>query len=305
VNQRKFAALYRWGFDLIDSEPRIAHAGKDRLHSCRPLRMSWTGVVSQRRRMDRNYDLHVLTLAQVATLLRVEGSWPDPITLTSGWLKARARPWNEAITDPMVRLERGGTEFLVAVTQSLYDLGVDSIYSPALYPGSTRVWKRAGFGDHAVLKVMERSLGTRPPEPDPGGVGVEDDPDWEEVLELDRLAFTGFWGMSRLGLEEAHRTNKSTVLLTTRTARHLSGYCIVGAQWGTVYLHRIAVRPGEAGHGLGARLVAAAIDWGASTGSQSIVLNVRPENTRAKRLYDRLGFASTRTALEVLRHDGG
>lgn len=205
----------------------------------------------------------------------------------------------------MVRLERGGAEFLVAVLKRLYDLDVDSIFSPALYPGSTRVWKRAGFGDHAVLEVMERSLETGPPEPSHEGLGVEVDPDWDEVLELDRLAFTGFWGMSRLGLEEAHHTNKSTVLLTTRSRRLLSGYCIVGAQWGTVYLHRIAVRPAEAGQGLGARLVAAAIDWGASTGSQSIVLNVRPENIRAKRLYDRLGFASTRTALEVLRHDRG
>lgn len=303
MDQRKFAALHWWGFDLIDPEPRIAHAGEDRLYPCRPLRVSGTGVVEQCRRVDRNYDLHVLTLAQMATLLRLEGSWPDPITLNSGWLRARARPWNESITDPMVRLERGGTEFLIAVTQRLYDLGVDSVYSPALYPGSTRVWKRAGFGDHAVLEVMERSLGIRPPEPNHGDVGVETDPDWEEVLELDRLAFSGFWGMSRPGLEEAHDTNKSTVLLTTRTARRLSGYCIVGAQWGTVYLHRIAVRPGEAGQGLGAGLVTAAIDWGASTGSQSIVLNVRPENTRAKRLYDRLGFASTRTALEVLRHD--
>lgn len=265
--------------------------------------MTGAGVVTQRRWMAGNYDLHVLTLAQVATLLRVEGSWPGPITLSAGWLRARARPWNESVTDPMVRLERGGAEFLTTVTRSLHDMGPGSVYSPALYPGSTRVWKRAGFTGYATLDVMERSLALDTSHPGSGGVGIEDDPNWDEVLELDRLAFEGFWGMSRLGLAEAHHTNKSTVLLTARTAGRLSGYCIVGAQWGTVYLHRIAVRPEETGRGLGAKLVAAAVDWGASNGSQSIVLNVRPGNTTAKRLYERLGFADTRTALEVLRHD--
>lgn len=252
--------------------------------------------------MSRYYDVHVLTLAEVATLLRVEGSWPGPITLSAGWLRARARPWNETVIDPMVRLVRGGAEFLTAVTRSLYDLDVGAVFSPALYPGSTAVWKRAGFSDHATLEVMERALGSGVPAGQGHDVRVEEDPDWEEVLELDRLAFEGFWGMSRVGLEEAHGTNRNTLLLSVRRRSRLAGYSIVGAQWGTVYLHRIAVHPDDMGRGIGAALVAAAIRWGVSTGSQSIVLNVRPENTRAKRLYERLGFTQTRTALEVLRH---
>lgn len=203
----------------------------------------------------------------------------------------------------MVRLERGGAEFLKTVTRSLHDMGRDSVYSPALFPGSTRVWKRVGFTDHVTLDVMDRSLELAVPHRGSHGVGIEEDPDWDEILELDRLAFEGFWGMSQLGLVEAHHTNKTTVLLTTRTAGRLSGYCMVGAQWGTVYLHRVAVRPEETGTGLGTKLVSAAVVWGASTESQAMLLNVRPENTRAKRLYERLGFADTKTSLEVLRHD--
>lgn len=252
--------------------------------------------------MARNYDVHVLTLAQVANLLRVDGSWPGSITISAGWFRARARPWNESVTDPMLRLERGGTDFLLAVTRRLYETGVDAVYSPALYPGATRVWTRAGFEVHTRLDVMERALGGAR-----SGlcedIVIESDPNWTEILALDRLAFEGFWGMSRLGLAEAHQTNKDAVVITARPDGPTAGYCIVGVQWGTVYLHRIAVRPDLSGRGIGARLVDAAVGWGHVTGAQTMVLNVRPENARAKRLYERLGFSHAGTALEVLRHD--
>jgi ribosomal-protein-alanine N-acetyltransferase len=205
----------------------------------------------------------------------------------------------------MLRLERGGAEFLTAVSRHLFEMGAASVYSPALYPGATRVWRRSGFGDYARLDVMERRLDGDSAPDHPANVAIEGSPDWSSVLELDRLAFDGFWGMSRLGLEEAHRTNRDTALLVTRTGDRLTGYCIVGAQWGTVYLHRIAVRPEAAGQGLGAALIGAAVDWGSSVGGQSLVLNVRPENDRARDLYRRLGFASTNTALDVLRLERG
>ena len=202
----------------------------------------------------------------------------------------------------MVRLERGGAEFLVAVGRRLFEMGADAVYSPALYPGSTRVWRKSGFEDYARLDVMERSLDRATPQDRSVEVEIDDSPEWNEVVELDRVAFEGFWGMSRLGLEEAHRTNRDTALIVTRTERRgLTGYCIVGSQWGTVYLHRIAVRPEHGGRGIGAALIGAAVAWGISSGGKSMVLNVRPENHRAKRLYEHFGFTHTGTALEVLR----
>lgn len=250
--------------------------------------------------MARNYNIHVLTLAQVATLLRVDGSWPGPIGLSAGWFRAQARPWNEAVTDAMLRLERGGSEFLDAAAEKLLAIGSDSVYSPALYGGSTRVWRRSGFEDYASLDMMERALGVGPS----GGAGdvrLEPDPDWEEILDVDREAFEGFWGMSILGLTEAYETNRSAALFVVPAGSRLAGYAIVGAQWGTVYLHRIAVRPADSGRGLGAALVAASIEWGARSRGGTMVLNVRPGNTRAKRLYRRLGFTDTGSSLQVLR----
>ena len=227
------------------------------------------------------------------------------MTMSAGWFRARARPWNEVITDPMVRVDRGGAEFLHAVTTHLHEIGVDSVYSPALYGGSTGIWSRSGFVEFATLEVMERALNGASPGVDTSDVAIERDPDWDEVLEVDRSSFEGFWGMSRLGLQEAHATNRSTALLVIRDGSRLAGYAIVGSQWGTVYLHRIAVGPDDSGRGLGAALLAGSIEWGNGSGGRSMVLNVRQENARAVRLYERLGFTDTGSALRVLRHGRG
>ena len=202
----------------------------------------------------------------------------------------------------MLRLDRGGADFLRLVTAHLQGLGAETAYSPALYPSATDVWRRAGFDDFVSLEIMERPLVGMPFPVDDAKVVIERRPDWEQILEVDRLAFEGFWGMSKLGLREAHMTNKTSAVLVVTEEQGLSGYAIVGMQWATVYLHRIAVRPEEGGRGIGAALLASALDWGTRSGGTSMVLNVRPENSRAKRLYERMGFVPATAAIEVLRH---
>jgi ribosomal protein S18 acetylase RimI-like enzyme len=302
MDERQLTALDGRRRDLLDMETRRPDAIEHCADTLTPFGVTRPGVVTQGRGMARNYNLHVLTLAQVASLLRVEGSWPGSISLSAGWYRARARPWNEFIADPMLRLERGGPEFLGTVTERLYGLGAGAVYSPALYPTSTDVWRRAGFEDHVSLEVMERPLSGVVNTAAATEVSLQARPDWDQILAVDRLAFEGFWGMSRLGLREAHRTNTTTAVLVISHDRRLSGYAIVGAQWATVYLHRIAVRPEETGRGLGHALLAAAMNWGSRSGGRTMVLNVRPENQMAKRLYERMGFSHTTTALQVLRH---
>ena len=231
--------------------------------------------------------------------MRVDGVWPDPITLSAGWFRARARPWNEEVSEPIVRLDRGGPEFLISVVDRLTDFGFTTVYSPALFPSSTRVWRRAGFTEYAGLDIMERALTPGSSAPD-SEVSVVAEPDWEQVLDIDRAAFEGFWGMSKHGLQDAYVTNKNSVLLTIGqpVAR---AYVLLGAQWGVAYLHRIAVRPEDEGTGLGRAVLTAALDWGYRVGARTMVLNVRPENARAKRFYERSGFVDTPTQLHVLR----
>lgn len=251
--------------------------------------------------MAGNYDIHALTLAQMAPLLRVEGEMPGPLTVTAGWFRASVRPWNDEVDTPMVRLERGGTEFLGAVTRKLHQLGAKRVFSPALYAGATRVWRRSGYEPHASLIVMERSLSEPPPTRNAHSIEVVSDPDWDRIAEVDRASFDGFWRMSRSGLMEAHGTNRDTALLTV--GDQPDGYAIVGAQWGTAYLHRIGVSRASTGEGKGRALLGAAIRWAASTGARSMVLNVRPDNERARAIYRRAGFVEAISQLAVLKHE--
>ena len=200
----------------------------------------------------------------------------------------------------MVRLERGGGEFLALVAEHFDSLGLGQLFSPALYPGVTRSWRRAGFRTYAVLDIMERSLSRALD--GPGRATMTASPDWDQVLAVDRAAFGGFWAMSRLGLEEAYTTNRDTVLFEIGDRDGLCGYAIVGSQSELAYLHRIAVHPARAGAGMGTSLMEGAMGWARASGNQTMVLNVQPENTRARLLYDRLGFAATGSTLEVMCH---
>jgi ribosomal-protein-alanine N-acetyltransferase len=285
----------------MDLEPGRAHSRGNSSHSRRSLRMTGAGVVFHGGGVTRNYDIHLHTLRGVAPDLRVIGDWPNPLTISSGWLRARARPWNDAVTEPMIRLDRGGSGFLSQVTHHLLGLGATQVFSPALYPDSTRSWLVNGYEEHATLDVFERSLLTGPAPAIRHPVeSVE--PDWPAIVAIDRAAFSGFWGMSALGLEEAFQANRSAALLTISVEGHSAGYAIVGTHWGVAYLHRIAVHPDAEGRGLGRSLLSASIGWGASNGGRVMILNVRPDNERAQRLYRREGFATTGTSLSVLRH---
>lgn len=237
----------------------------------------------------------------VASEIRVTGSWPDPVTISSGWLRARARPWNEAVTEPMVRIDRGGSGFLTQITRHLVGLGAGEVYSPALFPGSTRAWADNGYEEYARLDVFERSLAGKPGPPAKHPINPAE-PVWESIVAVDRSAFEGFWGMSAAGLEEAYSANKTSQVLTVEVDGRAVGYAIVGVHWGVAYLHRIAVRAELEGHGLGRSLLSASLNWGSAHGGRVMVLNVRPDNLRARRLYEQGGFANTGTRLSVLRY---
>ena len=225
------------------------------------------------------------------------------MTLSSGWHRARVRPWNDTVTAPMIRVDRGGSGFLDSVTRHLRDLGEAVTYSPALYPDSTTMWVRSGFTTHARLALMEHGLSVRP-EPDHGSeVIAAVDPDWASIHELDERCFEGFWRMSEAGLREAHETNRTSTVLLTYQGETIAGYAIVGMQLGVAYLHRIAVSPEHTGAGRGSSLLRSAIVWGRAHGGRTMVLNVRTENQRAITLYERIGFITTGSSLLVLRHE--
>lgn len=262
--------------------------------------MADTGVMSESRRMAGHYDIHVNTLAQVSTQLRITGSWPAQISMSRGWARAVSRPWNDESADAFLRLERGSADFLATCSEHLLEVTDAAVYSPALYPNATRVWRRAGYVETHRLDVLERSLGSPIAGPD-RSVRLDLDPDWDALSRIDAAAFDGFWRMSNDGLHDALAATKQGAVLTIGEQR-TTGYAIVGAQWNVAYLQRIAVHPEEVGRGLGMELLQGAMSWARKEQAGVLVLNVRKQNGRARQLYKRAGFAGTGVELQVLRY---
>jgi ribosomal protein S18 acetylase RimI-like enzyme len=243
----------------------------------------------------------------VPNQLRIEGDWPSPITLSRGWSRASARRWNDEADDVLIKLDRGGVEFLKAVTNEVIDISHAATLSPALYPSATRVWKRCGYSEVQRLEIMERST-TRTAGIERPPVTVAATVDWDRIVAIDKAAFEGFWRMNGDGLREALAVTPTSAMLVAESTDDgggstLSGFAIVGAQWNVSYLQRIAVHPEASGAGIGSSLVAAALRWGAGQAASTMVLNVRGENPKARRLYEKAGFSSTGTYLRVLRYD--
>ena len=219
--------------------------------------------------------------------------------MTLGWFKASARPWNDEHAVPMLRLVRGGAEFLRTAASRLTELTGSGVLSPALYPSATRVWRIAGFEPHVSLQVLEKSLRLE----EPVGAGYEFDlreTDWEEIEAIDEEAFEGFWRMSRAGLEEALEVNGRSTKVVVFEDGEPVGYTIVGTQWRVGYLHRVGVRTDRQGRGYGRALLAESANWARRQGAQSLVLNVRGDNARALSVYGAAGFTPTNANLTVL-----
>lgn len=261
-----------------------------------------TGVVVESEGVTGDYKLHVpFTLPQVSGTLQIEGVWPERVTIRRGWARAHARPWNESSTDATVRLDRGSASFLNDASEWVADVSGGNVYSPALYPTTTRVWSRASYQPFLNLDVMERMLRRLPERSE--RVVMTATPDLDSIAEIDRASFDDFWHMSKEGLEEALTSTANSVVFETYGDRGLNGYAIVGAQMGTGYLQRIAVHPDDGRKGLGSDLIAEACHWAKAAGCGVLVLNVKPENMAARALYLGTGFSESTTQLRVLRYD--
>ena len=169
-----------------------------------------------------------------------------------GWARAQARPWNDEGPEAAIRLVRGSSDFLGSASRTLLELGSNEVYSPALYPNATRIWDDAGFRQFRELTVMERALDQTLEEPD-HRVGLARSPDWNALADVDRESFSGFWRMSALGLAEAMNATPRSALFQIDDEPGPIGYAIVGAQFTTSYLQRVAVVPTPRRAGTGHR----------------------------------------------------
>lgn len=104
-----------------------------------------------------------------------------------------------------------------------------------------------------------------------------------KAFQSDRLSRRSFAALAR---------SPSAHLGVARIGPRVCGYFIVLARRGSrsARLYSIAVDPGCAGQGFGARLLATAEEVARRNGAPRLRLEVRPDNEAAIRLYERAGY---------------
>ncbi|MBO2452226.1 ribosomal protein S18-alanine N-acetyltransferase [Actinomadura barringtoniae] len=94
--------------------------------------------------------------------------------------------------------------------------------------------------------------------------------------------------MLRGELDDQPRTRHYVVAETAEG--EIIGYAGLAAAGGQADVQTIGVLPGHQGGGVGAALLTELLDEAVRRGSEAVFLEVRADNDRARRLYERFGF---------------
>lgn len=111
--------------------------------------------------------------------------------------------------------------------------------------------------------------------------------DLAAVLEIEKDSFPAPWPRSAFELAIAAPDLYSIVA----DSGSLLGYLVACPDVNDLLVANVAVHPAARGHGLGSRLLNAALAHARHLGLTACRLDVRVSNTAAQRLYRRLGFA--------------
>lgn len=233
-------------------------------------------------------------------MIRVRGTWPNPVVIRRGWALAHARPWNRSRPDAHLRLVRGSAGFLTSAADTVIGFGTSSVISPPLLAGAQQVWLQAGFVPYAPLRLMRKPVG---PATAPGlPVTVLADDQWRRILSIDAAAFGDRWKAELPALTEALRSASAGTVLGTFDGQTLAGYAIIAVSSPTAYIQRIAVDPVHQRSGVGRSLTRGAHEWARRRGARWLVLNTKPDNAPALELYRSEGFEALPDRLELLQY---
>jgi ribosomal-protein-alanine N-acetyltransferase len=116
----------------------------------------------------------------------------------------------------------------------------------------------------------------------------------DEVCAIELESYENPW--ARTAFESELGKNPASfarVALTTDTPSRVAGYCIAWILFEHVHIQNVAVHPEHRRRGLGRLLLLQALEEGRVRGATSALLEVRPSNEAARRLYRALGFVET------------
>ncbi|MBP1204932.1 ribosomal-protein-alanine N-acetyltransferase [Duganella sp. 1411] len=111
--------------------------------------------------------------------------------------------------------------------------------------------------------------------------------DLADVLALEESVYPHPWSMSNF-VDSLNSNYEAWVLRDQNGA--LLGYFLLMAIVDEAHLLNVAVAAGMQGQGLGRVLLNQAVACARGLGMESVLLEVRPSNERALRIYERYGF---------------
>ncbi len=115
--------------------------------------------------------------------------------------------------------------------------------------------------------------------------------DLPAVLELEKLLFPDdAWSEATYRAELTESGGTRHYVAIDGDDGRIAGWAGLACAGGQADVLTIGVRPEMQGHGLGARLLTELLDEAAARGCTEVFLDVRADNDRARRLYERFGF---------------
>lgn len=107
------------------------------------------------------------------------------------------------------------------------------------------------------------------------------------LAELETLCFSRPWSQGAL---EEEIGNPDACFFVALEGETVLGYAGMHCAWGECYMDDIAVFPEHRGKGIATALLNALLEEAGRRGGEFLSLEVRPSNTGAVRLYEKLGF---------------
>jgi ribosomal-protein-alanine N-acetyltransferase len=126
--------------------------------------------------------------------------------------------------------------------------------------------------------------------------------DVPEVTALEALLFRDAWSADSF-LAEVERRPEIGHPFVVRADGDLIAYGVVWFIVDELHVGNVAVHPDHQGRGLGRRLMGYVLREGRRRGMASAMLEVRPSNTRARALYESLGFRQVGVRRNYYRDD--
>lgn len=121
-----------------------------------------------------------------------------------------------------------------------------------------------------------------------------------DLIDLDGIAFGTTWGIDAAMLDDALAATTVSRVFVARRDDVLHGFVVAGLTARTGYIQRLAVHPSVRRSGVGARLLARALQWTDKRGAVQTVVNTEVDNTAALALYEKFGFAALPERLRVM-----